>query len=212
MYSGFDSNFAAYENSNLGSLLMFFMFDCTHIGLHKKIYENVNMRAQLKSELIIKVRDYYMNYKKSIEKLESIFLAFQTCIMHTKLSQQPKDELWLTFEDSKNMNEFVMYWSLNPITNHGKRMNDNDILLEITKADEKPLLKKRDYIEIDSKNKASYIFEYATYLQDNYPNILRSMNLENILLELMTASHNIVAVQYDPDLTQTSRYTPETNV
>lgn len=150
--------------------------------------------------LLEQVRAHYKKHHRSFETIESIFLAFKTIVIRNKQSPRPIDQFFLDFFDKDT--GFGLYW------NSDETRNENVIELIIWNGSGGTLTREIEKtVQLDS-DYTSDLFECAVHLQDKYPNILKSMNLENILFSILKQD-NIAQVAFAEHFSfQTSRYAP----
>ena len=159
-------------------------------------------RASHQSSLIDTVRESYRTFSSSVDTVESIFLAFKTIVQRTKLSPEPKTNIFLDFMDSDV--GFGLYW------NNDVNCNDT-INIAIWQGNGNNVESIIDEtIEINCNSYFLPLFECAKYLQTNRPTILKSMSLENILYHIISeADEDEVQVHYSSHFAfPKSRYVP----
>lgn len=158
------------------------------------------MKSLHNVELIDKVRKHHELYSKSVDTVESIYLAFRTIVERTKQSPQPKPYLFLDFQDENT--GFGLYWNTDDVPTDEINITvwiayDHYIDTVIDKN-----------IKIVDRNYFAVLFECAQYLQDNYPNIIKSMSLENIIFTMMSKDIEIQVNYASHFAFPNSRYIP----
>lgn len=163
------------------------------------------MKSFRSAEVIDTVRNHYKKFIKSYETLESVFLAFRAVVKKTKRLREPIDHLHLHFYEEDH--ELDFYWDDWDEDEYDR--NKNQILIAIhDNPNSHQVFKAVINIYDNSKSYFADLFECAVYLQTNYPNIIKSMNLESILFAILSEDKEFV-VGYSSDFSlQTSRYVP----